>query len=97
MEELKEHLLKVNNVLDIHHMHLWTMDGVNNYATIHVLVDKNLKIEEIENIKKNLREELEEHNVCHSVIEFETEKCEHDECDIKPKEGGHIGHHHHGH
>ena len=36
IDELKSHLLEIENILDIHHIHIWSIDGVNNYATIHV-------------------------------------------------------------
>jgi cobalt-zinc-cadmium efflux system protein len=94
LEELKNHLKNVKNVKDIHHIHLWTMDGINNYATIHVLVDENTKMIDIEAVKRQLKEELKEHNISHSVIEFETCKCVDGNCKIEYNNDDHMGHHH---
>ena len=37
IDELKEHLLKIKGVDDIHHIHVWSIDGYNNYATMHIV------------------------------------------------------------
>jgi cobalt-zinc-cadmium efflux system protein len=89
MEELREHLLKIKGVIDIHHIHVRSIDGFNNYLTMHVVVEDNYK-----KIKHQLKEELQEHGIGHSTIEFEdkNEKCDFEECEIKK-----ISHSHHHH
>ena len=92
VKELKEHLGKIDGVLDVHHIHIWSIDGYNNYATMHVVTDnKNA------DIKKNVREELAEHGIKHVTIELESseEKCEEHECEVDGHE--HVHHHHHHH
>lgn len=91
MEEIKKHLLEIKGVLDIHHMHIWSIDGVNHYGTLHVVT----KSKDTERIKKDIREELLEHGIGHVTIEIETEeeKCSDKEC--HPKTNIEIGHHHH--
>ena len=37
--EIKEHIEEINGVVDVHHIHLWSMDGQNNFATMHVVTD----------------------------------------------------------
>ena len=90
IDELKKHLLEIDEVDDIHHIHVWSIDGFNNYATMHI-VTKN---ENVSNIKKKIREELEEHNICHSILETEEEACNDKECHINFKEKLHHHHHH---
>ena len=87
IDELKKHLLKIKGVDDIHHIHIWSIDGYNNYATMHIVTKSNIK-----EIKKLIREELEEHNICHSILETEDEACDDKECHIEMK---HEHHHHH--
>ena len=89
IEELKNHLLEIKDVEDIHHIHVWSIDGYNNYATMHIVS----KAKNISKIKKDIREELEEHNICHSILETEEEICDDKECHIKLREHSH--HHHH--
>ena len=90
IDELKEHLLEIKDVLDVHHIHVWSIDGYNNYATMHIVS----KSKNIANVKKQIREELAEHNICHAILETEEEACDDKECHVEFKE---IEHHHHHH
>ncbi len=88
LEELKNHLIEIEGVEDIHHIHVWSIDGVNNYATMHIVS----KEKDIKSIKKKVRDELKEHNICHSILETEEEVCDEPECHVE-----HVEHHHHHH
>ncbi len=90
IDELKKHLIKIKGVDDIHHIHVWSIDGYNNYATMHIVS----KSKDINNIKKEIREELEEHNICHAILETESEACDDKECNVDLKV---VEHHHHHH
>lgn len=91
IEELKHHILEIKEVIDIHHIHIWSIDGFNNYATMHIVTDtKN-----IEELKHSIKEELNEHGISHTTIEIEDKdsQCNEKECSIK--ENDQHGHHHH--
>ena len=90
IDELKEHLLKIKDVDDIHHIHVWSIDGYNNYATMHIVT----KSKNIKEVKKNVREELEEHNICHAILETEDEACSDTECHPHLHTEEHHHHHH---
>ncbi len=95
VEEIKEHILSVDGVTDIHHIHLWSMDGFNNCATMHVVTDG-----EFSAVKEKIRHELSHHGISHSVIETErtSENCGETHCSVSShREEGHHGHHHHHH
>jgi len=89
INELKEHLLNIKGVKDIHHIHIWSIDGYNNYATMH-LVTNNKKTKDL------VKEELKHHNIIHSTIEVEEngEDCKEEICDIT-FENNCIHKHHH--
>ena len=89
IEKLKKHLLEIDGVDDIHHIHVWSIDGFNNYATMHIVT----KSQNIKTLKKMIREELEEHNICHAILETEDEVCDDKECHIEFNDQRH--HHHH--
>ena len=91
IDELKEHLLKIDEVEDIHHIHVWSIDGYNNYATMHIVT----KSEDVKNVKNKIREELEEHNICHAILETEDEACDSTECNVEFHNENHHHHHHH--
>jgi len=90
LEEIKKHILEIKGVVDVHHIHIWSIDGYNNYATMHVVIKKNNN-----DIKKNVRQELKEHGISHVTIELEneSEKCDSEDCHILHENIN--GHHHH--
>ena len=91
INELKKHILEIQGVIDVHHIHVWSIDGYHNYATMHVVA-----IENIIKIKENIREELKQHGIDHVTIEIEDkdEKCDEINCKI---DENHVHHHHHHH
>lgn len=91
LNRIKQDLLKIDGVLDIHHIHVRSIDGYNNFLTLHVVLNDYDK-----KIKTNIKKKLLEHNIIHSTIEIEleNEKCSNITCDgIKI----HNNHHHHHH
>lgn len=89
---LKEHLCQIKGVHDIHHIHVWSMDGQNHYATMHVRTDNPPH-----EIKENIRKELQAHGIMHVTLELETvqEHCQQESCHAPCRH--HEGHHHHHH
>ncbi len=95
LEKIKEEVLGIDGVLDAHHIHLWSMDGYNNYATMHVVTDRAPC-----EIKGKVREELKKHHIGHITLELELpdEVCCEEYCSICPhKDSTHHNHHHHHH
>ncbi|MBQ9756797.1 MAG: cation transporter [Clostridia bacterium] len=94
VEEIKEHILSLDGVIDVHHIHLWSMDGHSNYATMHIVTNA-----EPHEIKEAVREELSEHGICHATLELEEEgeHCGEESChtEVKVSSGHHHHHHHH--
>ncbi len=92
--EIKAHILEIDGVLGVHHIHLWSMDGVNNYGTMHIVTGG-----EPHYIKAAVREELKEHGIGHATLEIEVdgEHCHEKACHIELEAGGHSHNHHHHH
>ena len=94
IDDILEHLKGVDGVIDVHHLHVWTLDGEVNLATVHIVAK-----EYDANIKNAVKEEFIEHGINHVTIEFETsnEACNSSCCDIKKSEESHAtcSHHHH--
>lgn len=93
ISELKHHLKEIDGVLDVHHFHLRTLDGVNHIATLHIVTSSDPAA-----IKKAVKEELLEHGISHTTVEIETpeEECKDLTCHPNHTEHSHHhGHHHH--
>jgi len=88
--EIKKHLLALDGVKDVHHIHLWTLDGHNHYASLHIATNDNPKA-----VKEAVRSEMTKHGIGHITIETETpdEACTERECHLEAHPTG--GHHHH--
>ena len=69
VEQIREHILEIDGVIDVHHIHIWSMDGNLGYATMHVVSDA-----EPHEIKECIKKELRECGVVHTTIELETTK-----------------------
>lgn len=93
IDEIKKHLKEIQDIINVHHIHIWSLDGFDNYATLHVITDTKKTSE----LKHKIREELKEFDITHVTIEIEDkdEHCHEEECIIK--EHLHHGHHHHHH
>ena len=92
LEEIKEHLLKIKGVKDVHHIHVRSIDGYNNYATMHVVATGDHT-----KVKQEIKDELKEHSISHTTIEIEatTEKCDEENCEIRESEAMHMHEHNH--
>ena len=87
IDKIKKELENMKEVSNVHHIHIWSMDGYNNYATMHVVATKN-----INRVKDLIRKVLKENNINHVTIEIENneEVCGDSNCNNKI-----IKHHHH--
>jgi cobalt-zinc-cadmium efflux system protein len=83
INKIEENLKNIDGVIDVHHVHVWTLDGEVNCATLHIV-----SIEYDESIKNAVKTHLKEHNIAHVTIEFESslENCKEKFCEIKQVE-----------
>lgn len=94
LEEIKEHILHIDQVEDVHHIHIWSMDGHSHYATMHIVTRGDAHT-----VKHLVKEELREHGIGHATLELETpdEHCHQKDCSVEMHHSGHHHHHHHHH
>tara|TARA_B110000211_G_scaffold152026_1_gene172914 strand:- start:7 stop:873 length:867 start_codon:yes stop_codon:yes gene_type:complete len=74
-EKMEEEILGLNNVMSVHRVHVWSLDGASNVMTIHVVIKSvSMAIEMLE-AKAQVRAILNSRHIEHSTIEIELE-CE---------------------
>lgn len=92
---IKALICEIEGVVEVHHIHLRSIDGHGIYATMHIVAQGDFH-----EIKHKVRHGLSEFGIVHSVIESESpdECCDSKVCVIKKKEclDSHL-HHHHSH
>lgn len=67
VKELREQIMKIDGVLDVHHIRIRSIDGYDKHAALHIVTDKDA-----ERIKHLVRNKLSELGIC--CVTIETEK-----------------------
>ena len=92
VNEIRQHILQIDGILDVHHIHLWSMDGQQHYATMHLVSNADPH-----DVKERVREELCQHGITHVTLELEREgkPCHELHCTAEITDTPHHHHHHH--
>ena len=91
IQEMREHITQLEGVLDVHHIHIWSMDGQAHYATMHIVTNADAH-----QIKEKIRAEAREHGISHVTLELESEgePCHEKKCSVTFTANA-LCHHHH--
>ena len=91
IDEIKEYISEIDGVIDVHHIHVWSMDGFHNYATMHIVTNTDSH-----EIKKKICEELKKLGIGHTTLELEAEGefCREPHCYMESEPCGHQHPHH---
>ena len=68
---------KFEMIKNINHINVWSLDGVNNYMTLHVELNEDINKDDLIKLKKNNKKELNKTGINHVTLEFDYfgEKC----------------------
>jgi len=78
VEEITEELREIDGIIDIHHIHIWSLSTTENALTAHIVLEQWVNEKEI---KDTIRHHLEDENIHHTTLETEYEKCSNENCD----------------
>jgi cobalt-zinc-cadmium efflux system protein len=97
IDKIKENLLEEDNVRDIHHIHLWSIEGNIPIMTFHARLSHKVTIDETVQITTNLKKRLHDLGISHSTIqiEFFDNQCDDLDCEDIEIDDHHHHHHHH--
>jgi cobalt-zinc-cadmium efflux system protein len=71
MDEIERRIKRLVKVVDVHHTHVWSLDGEENVLTTHIVLAEGSKSPEIRIIKNSIREIAREFHCEHTTVEFE--------------------------
>jgi cobalt-zinc-cadmium efflux system protein len=91
-ERIRCHLMELEGITDVHHLHIWTIDQVNNYATVHVVTDGDQIA-----AKKAVKKELAELGIAHCTVELESLGEIYEDKECRTCAAGVVRHSHHSH
>ena len=77
MDELRTRLVAVNGVTDIHHLHVWSLDGEHHVASLHAQLKEG---KDLKQVKAELREILQGQECTHIAIELDIDPAD---CSLK--------------
>ena len=73
IEKVTETILQTGNVQSLHHLHIWALSTTENALTVHIILKNTLDLNNSFELKEKLKHKLQELNISHATIEFETE------------------------
>jgi len=77
LANIRDDLLSNENVSDLHHFHILSLDGERNVMTVHLVLVGDVSTEHIQTLKNDVQNSLKKYNFEHTTVEFEfaDEQC----------------------
>ncbi len=75
-------ITEIPGILDVHDVHLWTLDGTYTLLSAHVVPETDQSLSELETLKGQIRGALHSHGVQHVTLELESAGAGCSECDL---------------
>ncbi|MGD9761789.1 MAG: cation diffusion facilitator family transporter [Candidatus Izemoplasmatales bacterium] len=96
VDKIQQELSSEEHVRNIHHIHLWSIEGNIPIVTMHARLSHKVTVEEAADITNNLRDRLKNMGILHSTIqiEFFDDQCDDFNCDDIETNNGHKHHQH---
>ncbi len=80
---VKGSIMALDGVKSVHHMHIWSLDGEKNMATLHVEIDENPTIELYKKIKAEVQDICVNSGIEHLTLQIDIDgECSLDNCGI---------------
>tara|TARA_R110002153_G_scaffold10418_4_gene41236 strand:+ start:8517 stop:9425 length:909 start_codon:yes stop_codon:yes gene_type:complete len=71
LHEVRSILTSKPEVKELHHFHIWSLDGEHSVMTVHLVLNAEITVAHIKNLKTQLQKELKVFEFVHTTIEFE--------------------------
>lgn len=81
MDKLEKELTAFNDILKIHDIHVWSLDGNYNIGTLHAVINKN-SIDSQQMLYHQIVKLMKQHNIHHPTVQMETadNNCGFEQC-----------------
>lgn len=80
--KIEKEIVEKTDVILAHHTHIWSLEGEKHILSTHVVIEENSDQQKIINIKRNVKNLINELGIKHVTveIEFKNEKCDDEDC-----------------
>ena len=72
---IKEEVEKLEEVQDIHHVHVWNLDDSQTHLEAHIHLKNNIDMKKMMEVKKEIEQLLKHHNIQHITLQIEYQTC----------------------
>lgn len=81
-EHIIEKLKEIEDIANIHDLHIWSLDEEYAVLTVHIILNETLPMEKLAELKRKVRSILRTEGIQHVTIEFEmpNEECVFENC-----------------
>ncbi|MDN4163990.1 cation diffusion facilitator family transporter [Cytophagales bacterium LB-30] len=70
-EDIKQKLSRFTQVAEVHDVRAWTLDGNHHVLSLHVVLNGNPELTQLESLKKEIKASLSDYHLQHVTLEFE--------------------------
>lgn len=71
VSEVRSVLTAKTEVKELHHFHIWSLDGEHSVMTVHLVLNAEITVAQMKNLKNQLQKELKTFEFVHTTIELE--------------------------
>lgn len=78
IDEIEKQIVEKTNALSVHHTHIWSLEGEKNLLSTHIVVEDNIKRDDIIKLKQEIRKLMNKKGIQHVTVEveFNSENCD---------------------
>ncbi|QDK38089.1 cation diffusion facilitator family transporter [Bdellovibrio sp. NC01] len=71
VEEINSEIKKIELVEDVHHSHLWSLDGENHVMSVHVVLTAAASMQDMQKVKSQIKSLVKKYGIIEATIETE--------------------------
>ncbi len=68
---IREELKGIHGLLDVHDLHVWSLDGEQHVMSMHAVVQGNPEVAKLAELKSQIRHMVKKHGHVHVTVELE--------------------------
>ena len=78
IEAIRQQVLQLSEIADVHDMHVWTLDGQYHVLSAHLVLHQSRPVHELAAVRAQVNKLLKQHRIDHITVQFEVagEVCE---------------------
>lgn len=76
IDKIHSEVLEIPQVIDVYDCHTWSMDGIFHILSIHLVIEGNPQLSELEVIKQDAKDRISKLGINHATVEFQIKETD---------------------